>query len=208
MRRTSVSFLAIVALTAASLDAPIMAQTILQEWADVKTPPAPPTKPVSVNPKTTALLMLDFMEQNCTKRPRCVASEPKVKTLLTVARAKGAPVVYSIIANTTIADVRKELAAMPNEPWVQAGVDKFFNTELEKILKERQVETVIVVGTAAHGAVLYTASAAALRGMNVIVPVDGVSADPFSEQYTAWHLANAPVISQKITLTTIDSIKF
>jgi nicotinamidase-related amidase len=34
---------------------------------------------------------------------------------------------------------------------------------------------VIAVGTAANGAVLYTASAAAFRGMNVIVPVDGIS---------------------------------
>ena len=209
MRKTCpVSILAVIALVAASYDAPVAAQTVLQEWANVKTPPAPATKPVSLNPKTTALLMLDFMEQNCGKRPQCIATEPKVKTLLSEARTKGAAVVYSFIANTTAADVRKELAPLPNEPSVVSGVDKFFRTDLEKILKERQIETVIVVGTAAHGAVLYTASAAALRGMNVIVPIDGVSADPFPEQYTAWHLANAPIISQKVTLTTIDDIKF
>jgi nicotinamidase-related amidase len=69
--------------------------------------------------------------------------------------------------------------------------------------------TVIVVGTAAHGAVIYTASGAAMRGMKVIVPVDGVSADtPYAEQYTAWHLANAPLVSNAVTLTTIGDIKF
>ena len=30
----------------------------------------------------------------------------------------------------------------------------------------------------------------------------------YAEQYTAWHLANAPVIASKITLTKIDMMKF
>jgi nicotinamidase-related amidase len=186
------------------------AQTsVIDDWANIKTPPAPALKPVTADPKTTALLMLDFMNQNCGKRPRCVASEPAVKKLLMEARAKGAPVAYSIIANTTLADILNGLAPAEGEPSVQSGVDKFFRTDLEKILKEKGIQTVIVVGTAANGAVLYTASAAALRGMNVIVPVDGMSsADMFSEQYTAWHLANAPVISPRVTLTKLDMIKF
>jgi nicotinamidase-related amidase len=185
------------------------AQTILDEWANVKAPAPPAAKPVTVEAKTTALLMLDFMEQNCGKRPRCVASEPKVKKLLDSARQAGATVVYSIIANTTTADVLKPLAPKPDEPWVQSGADKFFKTDLEKTLSNKKISTVIVVGTAAHGAVLYTASGAAFRGMNVVVPVDGVSSsDLFSEQYTAWHLANAPTISQRITITTTDQVKF
>jgi nicotinamidase-related amidase len=186
------------------------AQTsVIDDWANVKAPPAPALKPVTADPKTTALLMLDFMNQNCGKRPRCVSSEPAVKKLLMEARAKGAPVAYSIIANTTPADILTGLAPAEGEPSVQSGVDKFFRTDLEKILKDKGVQTVIVVGTAANGAVLYTASAAALRGMNVIVPVDGMSsADVFSEQYTAWHLANAPVISPRVTLTKLDMIKF
>ena len=66
----------------------------------------------------------------------------------------------------------------------------------------------IVVGTAANGAVLYTASGAAVRGMKVIVAVDGVSGDTtYVEQYVAWHLANVPVLSPAMTLTTIDSIR-
>jgi nicotinamidase-related amidase len=185
------------------------AQTILDEWANVKAPAPPAAKPAPVDAKTTALLMLDFMEQNCGKRPRCVASEPKVKKLLDSARQAGAAVVYSIIANTTTGDVLKSLAPKPEEIWVQSGADKFFGTNLEKILREKNIGTVIVVGTAAHGAVLNTASGAAFRGLNVVVPVDGVSSsDLFSEQYTAWHLANAPTISPKITITTTDQIKF
>jgi nicotinamidase-related amidase len=52
---------------------------------------------------------------------------------------------------------------------VAAFVDKFMlgnkDTGLEKILKDKGITTVIAVGTAANGAVLYTSSAAALRGL-------------------------------------------
>jgi len=48
-----------------------------------------------------------------------------------------------------------------------------------------------------------------MRGMKVIVPVDGISAETtYVEQYVALHLVNAPVISAAITLTTLDRVKF
>ena len=31
---------------------------------------------------------------------------------------------------------------------------------------------------------------------------------PYAEQYTAWHLVNAPRIGTLVTLTTIDDVKF
>lgn len=198
----------IVALAVGLTSTGASAQTIVDEWASVKAPSAPALKAVTVDGKTTALLMLDFMNQNCGKRPRCVASIPAVKKLLDQARTAKVPVVYSLIANTTAADVIKDVAPAANEPSVLSGPNKFLRTDLEKILKDKGVQTVIVVGTAAHGAVLNTAGYAALLGMNVIIPVDGVSADPYAEQYTAWHLVNAPAVSAKTTLTRIDMIKF
>jgi nicotinamidase-related amidase len=188
---------------------PARAANIVDEWASVKVPAAPELKPVRVDAKTTALLMLDFMNQNCGKRPRCLAEIPAMKKLLTDARAAKVAVVYSTIANTTTADVVTDVAPLAEEPYVQAGPDKFFKTDLEKILADKGVKTVIVVGTASNGAVLNTANAAAMRGMNVIVPVDGMSAvDPYAEQYSAWHLANAPGVSTKVTLTKSELIKF
>lgn len=185
--------------------------TIIDEWASVKAPPPPELKPVTIDPKTTALLMLDFMHQNCNdqRRPRCVASLPLMKKLLAAARDAGVMVVYSIIRNTTTKDIWEDVAPKGDEPWVQSGVDKFFGTDLEKILADKGIKTVITVGTAAHGAVLYTASAAALRGMQVVVPVDGVTAeDTYFEQYVVYNLVNAPTIKGNITLTTVDMIKF
>jgi nicotinamidase-related amidase len=189
--------------------APATAQTIVDEWAAVKAPAAPELKPVTVDPKTTALLMLDFMNQNCGKRPRCVASIPAMKKLLDAARAAKAAVVYSIIANSTTADVIKDVAPMTDERWVQSGPDKFLHTELEKILKDKGIQTVIVTGTASNGAVLFTAAEAVFRGMNVIVPVDGMSAvDPYADLTTVYTFTSAPFVSTKSTLTRSDMIKF
>lgn len=187
------------------------AQTIIDEWASVKAPPPPALKEVTIDKKTTALLMLDFNQQTCNleRRPRCVASIPKVRTLLSAARDAGVPVFYSVGGGGKPADIAKDLEPTADEPVVSAGVDKFAGTDLEKLLKQRGVQTVIIVGTAAHGAVIYTASGAAMRGFKVIVPVDGVSADiPYAEQYLAWHLANVPVIGSAFTLTSLNGVKF
>jgi len=190
---------------------PASAQNIVEEWQNIKTPPAPALKPVTIDPKATALLLLDFNKQTCNaeRRPRCIASIPKVQKLLTEARANGVYVVYSLSAGAVTADIARELAPAGKEPVVTSGPDKFLGTDLEKILKEKGIKTVIVTGTAAHGAVLYTASEAAFRGMQVIVPVDGMSAEnTYAEQYVAWNMANAPRVSNQSVLTKFDMITY
>jgi nicotinamidase-related amidase len=180
------------------------AQTVIDQWAEVKIPPPPDLKPVTIKPETTALLLLDFNSQTCnTKtRPRCIESIPVVKKMLTDARAKGVTRVSSLSPGAEVKDIAAELAPMEGEPVVASGPDKFLGTELEKILKDKKIETVIVTGTAAHGAVLYTASGAALRGLNVIVPVDAISADSlFPELYVVWNLVNAPRVSAKTVIS-------
>lgn len=187
------------------------AATIIDEWASVKAPPPPTLHAVTVDPKTTALLMLDFNKQTCNmqRRPRCVASIPQVEKLLKEARAAGAMVAYSLGGGGHESEIAKEVAPTKDEHIVSSGVDKFRNTDLEKVLKDKGVKTVIIAGTASHGAVIYTASTAAMLGFKVIVPVDAVSGDtPYVEQYVVWHLVNAPIISNAVTLTKIDDVKF
>jgi nicotinamidase-related amidase len=65
------------------------------------------------------------------------------------------------------------------------------------------------VGTQVQTAVLHTAAEAALRGYEVIVPVDGMSGDSlYPEQYTAWHLTNTLRIKQQVTLTRVDLVSY
>jgi hypothetical protein len=48
-----------------------------------------------------------------------------------------------------------------------------------------------------------------MRGMDVIVPVDGLSAvDPYADLSTTWTFTTAPTLSTKATLTRSDMIRF
>jgi nicotinamidase-related amidase len=208
----------LLALVAALLyAAPAPAQTIIDEWSSIKAPPAPELKPVTVDAKTTALLVMDLVKQTCNneRRPRCVASIPKIEKLIAAARAKGVMLISTTVPPVPIADTLPEVAPKGNDPVVVAFVDKFTlgdkDTGLEKMLKDKGITSVVAVGTAAHGAVLFTSSEAALRGFNVIVPVDGMSGDGqivYDEQAVAYILTHAPILSPKVTLTRIDMIKF
>jgi nicotinamidase-related amidase len=204
--------IAFAALAVAALAAPAAAQqTIIDEWPGIKSPPPPALKEVTVDPKTTALLMADFVKQTCNeqRRPRCLATLPAAKQLLAEARAKNMLVIHSLVAGSAVADTLPEVAPAGDEPFVQSGPDKFINTDLEKILRDHGIKTVIVAGVAAHGAVLHTAAGAVFRGFTAVVPVDTMSAEnPYIEQYVAYDLASAPVLSTGTTLTRLSMIKF
>ena len=185
------------------------AGNIVEEWAAVE-PPAPvELKAMTVNATDTALLVLDIEERTCNmkSRPRCVESAPRIGAFLARARAAGMPVVHSLTSKGTPDTILPEALPLPGEPIVQSSVDKFFNTELGPILEKLGVHTVIVTGTTAEGAVLHTATGASMRGLSVIVPVDGMSAATlYAEQYTAWHMVNAPGTRARTSLTTLDMI--
>ena len=111
--------------------------------------------------------------------------------------------------SATAADIAPQVAPKEGEPVVSTVANKFIRTDLDKILKEKGVTTVIVVGTTAQGAVLFTASEAAFLGYKVIVPVDGASAENiYAEQITAWTLATAPGVGPNTTMTRFDMIGF
>lgn len=199
-------------LVLAALSLPAHAGNIIDQWANVKAPPAPELKPVTVDSKTYALLVVDMVSETCNAkaRPRCVETIPAIQKLLNDARSKGMAVIYAL--GVSGKEFLPALAPKDGEPIVKSGADKFINTDLDKILKDKNIKGVIVVGTLAYGGVLHTASQAALRGFKVVVPVDGMSSQNadtlYSEQYTAWHLANGPGLAANVTLTKTDMIKF
>jgi nicotinamidase-related amidase len=190
---------------------PASAQTIIDEWNSVKVEPAPTLKPADLDAKTTALLVMDLVKQGCneTARPRCVASIPKIKALIAAAKAKGVTVIWTLRPGTKPEDFLPDVAPPAGTRFLNTQADKFLGTDLEKMLKDKGVTTVIPVGTAAFAAVLFTAGEAALRGFNVVVPVDGMSgATHFEELAVAWILANASTVAQKVTLTKTDMIAY
>lgn len=215
--KTSAAACAVV-LGLLSTASPGSAQTIIDDWSKVTVPAAPALKPVTVDAKTTAFLVLDFNGAqdptkgpcNSNSKPRCLASVPKVQAALAAARKAGVYVIYSLGGSGVAADIATAIAPGPDDPVVKSGPDKFVGTDLGKLLEAKGIKTVIVTGTAAEGAVLATASDAALsRGMNVILPVDGMSStDLYAEQYVAWHFTHAPGVTAKTTLTEFSQIKY
>lgn len=208
-------FLSIAAIAAAALlvSAAARGGTVIDDWYSAKLPPPPQLKPVTLVPKETALLVMDFTVQTCAveRRKRCADSVPKVKPFVEAARAKGALIIYSVaVPGSVPSDILKELAPAPGEEVLPPlGPDKFINSNLEKTLRDKGIKTVVAMGTQAQTSVLHTGADAALRGFKVIVPIDAMSADDlFPELYTAWHLANAARISNQVTLTRLDMITF
>jgi nicotinamidase-related amidase len=192
---------------------PARAADITTEWANVRPPPVPELKPAVVEPKTTALLILDLMKTNCGMRPRCLATVPNVKKLLDAARARDMVVLYTLVGQAPTVEkmVDQGLAPRPGEFFPRGGADKFIGSDLDTRLKDKGIRTVIVTGTSAQGAVVGTSNGAVQRGYKAVVPVDGMSAeDPYNEQYAAWHLyKGGPVnLTGNVTLTRSDLIRF
>jgi len=211
MRARSLRLLIVAALFAATLGLATTAgaQTIVDEWTSVSAPPPPALKPAAIDSKTTALLVLDFLKQNCAPQPRCVAVLPTVKSMLATARSKGMLVVYSAFPGAQLTDVLPDVAPLGGEPFVSAKVDKFLGTDLDSILKAKGIKTVIVTGMVGNGAALYTASAAAQRGYNVIVPIDCIPAPtPYIQQFVVFQLSNAPTVANMVTLTRASMVTF
>jgi nicotinamidase-related amidase len=186
-------------------------ESVLDGWHDVKAPPPPNIRPVTIDPATTALLVMDFLREVCTpeKRPRAVAMLPKLQAFLHEARARGMVVVHTTTRTGKAADLADVVKPTAGERVYSAKLDKFHGNDLEEHLRRHGVDTVIATGTSANGCLLFTVSGAVLRDFRVIVPIDGMpAATAYQEQFVAWEIANAPVIHERAVLTRFDAITF
>jgi len=189
------------------------ATDIVEDWDTVKPPPKPEVKAVTLEPSTTALLILDMSKDGaCKTRPRCMATIPNVKRLHDAAQAAGVMLWYSIGAKSEPADMIGPGFAPRDGEWAhQGGPDKFLGSNLEEKLKGRGIKTVVVCGTSFQGVGVGTGTEAAQRGYKVIVPIDCLSSeDPYMEQYSAWHFfkGGPAVVTSNSTLTRSTMVKF
>jgi len=190
---------------------PARAADVIAEWSSIQMPSAPALKAVTVDPKTTALFLFDFMSENCGQRPRCVAAVPTLKAIHDKARAAGMLVAYTLPGGGKIID--PGIAPRPGEVVNQkpGGPDKFIGDDLDARLKAHGVKTVILCGTSAQGVGLGTGAGAVQRGYDVIYPVDCLpSESAFREAYAAWHMAGGgpPVTTKHVTVTRTSMITF
>ncbi len=166
---------------------------------------------VTITPEKTALLVLDIEDHTCNEeqRPHCLATVDCIVGLAEKARAAGMPVVYSLTPRGEPDAILPPLKPQPGDSIIQSNVNKFWKTDLEDILVRHGITTVIITGTAAHGAVLHTATAAGSRKMQVVLPVDGLSAkDLYTEQAAAQLLITGPATRRILAVTRSDMIAF
>lgn len=161
---------------------------------------------ISVPARGAALLVADMIFDFVKPEGKLFVPEaPKtlgpIRRLVNKARAAGVPVIFiqdwhrpddpefaiwgpHSIQDTPGTAVVPELDPRPEDLYVRKRTyDAFHGTDLEILLRQKGVKTLIITGTVANICVLYTAASASLRGYEVIVPIDCISPlNPFDYQ--------------------------
>lgn len=149
-----------------------------------------------------AILVVDMLNDFVTGALKCdrgLAIVPKTAELLRGAREKGVPVIFCndahlkgidhelklwgdhAIAGTEGAEVIPELELCDKDYVVpKRRYSGFFHTDLDLLLKELGVDTVILTGLHAHMCVRHTAADAYQLGYGIVVAKDAT--DSFTEE--------------------------
>ena len=180
-------------------------------------PAIPAPAPVTLDAKTTALVVLDIINPTCSTRPACADSLPALQAIIKKARDAGVPVVYTNTAATN-AIVPQVAPQAGDVTVVPTNADKFNNSDFDATFKAKKATTLLLVGTRSNGAVLYTAFEANVRGYTVVVAIDGISgAIPFETTLAEWQMLNQPgftnadnkpLAEKLVTLSRGDLITF
>lgn len=158
--------------------------------------------------KKTALIIVD-MQNDFAKEggalyvPSTEQIKPKLQQLVTKAREKGIPIIYTqdwhrkddvefkiwpphTIEGTSGAEIISEIAPTDKDYTVKKRTyNAFFETDLDMLLRQLGIERVVVTGTVSNICVLNTAGDAALRGYEVVMPHDAIAPlNDFDQQAT------------------------
>ncbi len=182
--------------------------------ATMDAPDLPNAVAVALDPRTTAVLVLDLSDVSCGQVAAAKESVPAVRKLIDRAREHGARVVFAL--GRAPQEVFADLGRRESEPIVKSSADKFFQTDLDKQLEG--ITHVVINGTAANGAVLYTAFGACARGLTVVVPEDGMSSrQPIATWVAKYQLLNqpgfvnaqnTPLQAKAVTISRTDLVSF
>ena len=181
-------------------------------------PATPEPARVTLDPKTTALMVLDYVEDICIKQPTCTGQMlPAMIPFLERVRKAGIVVAYGTREHN-MTHWLKEVAPAPGDiQIISTAQDRFYNTDLDKILKEKGIKTLVMVGWKISGSVTYTSVGAMARGYTVVVPMDTSSAASDYETAIGFYnvlnsgnanLSNEPLKARSVTLSRTDLVTF
>ena len=181
-------------------------------------PATPEPARVTLNPRTTALIVLDYVEDICNNQPSCKTKMlPAMTPFMERVRKAGMTVAYGTREQNQ-AHWLKEVAPTPADIRItNTAQDRFYNTPLDQQLKAKGITTLILVGWKISGSVTYTSVGAMSRDYTVVIPVDTTSAGSDYETTIGFYnvqnsgnanLKNEPLKKGAVTLTRTDLITF
>jgi len=146
----------------------------------------------------TAIIVIDMLKDfvyGALKCDRALRIIPNIKNLINVAREKNIPIIYGndahlpeidkefdlwgshAVKGTEGAEVIDELKPDKKDYIIgKRRYSVFFQTDLDLLLRELKVDTVILTGLHTNVCVRHTAADAFFRGYNIIIPEDCVEA--------------------------------
>jgi len=203
-------------MTTIRLAAPLFLVALLASavWTQ-EGPNRPEPKPVTLESRSTAILVLDLNARCHDPKQVCSKLTAPLGDFLEKARAAAVPIIYTVSASAKgkpLGEVATPLKRREGEPVLYPDAfDKFAGGELLAFLKEKGARTLIVTGSSTNAAVLYTATTAArMHRYSIIVPVDGVIAQTkYEQEYTFHQFTVLPSEANKLfQFTNLSMITF
>ncbi|MDE2475408.1 MAG: isochorismatase family protein [Alphaproteobacteria bacterium] len=181
-------------------------------------PAQPDPARVSLDPKTTAVMVLDYVQDICNNQPKCKNGMlPAVTPFLAKARQAGVTVAYGTRAQNQTMWL-PEIAPKAGDIRVtNTAQDRFYGTDLDKEMKAKGIKTIIMVGWKISGSITYTSVGAMAHGYTVVIPTDTTAATSDYEQTIGFYnvlnsgsanLRNQPLKAGSVTLSRTDMISF
>src|ERR1043166_5207187 len=194
------------------------AQSSGKPMQTLQMPAMPEPARVSLNAKTTALLVLDYGEDICATQPKCKSQMlPAMTPFMEKARKAGLTVAYGTRAQNMAHWLKEVGPAEGDIQIVNTAQDRFYNPDLDKALKAKGITTLIVVGWKISGSVTYTSVGAMIRDYTVVIPVDTTTASSDYETAIGFYnvlnsgnanLTNQPLKPKSVTLSRTDLVAF
>src|SRR5215831_20185831 len=184
----------------------------------VQMPATPDPARVTLDPKTTALVVLDYVEDICNNQASCKTKMlPAMTPFMAQVRKAGLTVAYGTRAQNMTKWLKEVAPAQGDIKIINTAQDRFYGTDLDKELKAKGVKTLIMVGWKISGSIQFTSVGAMAHDYTVVIPMDTTSAGSDYETTIGFYnvlnsgnanLANQPMKDKAVTLTRTDLITF
>jgi len=123
-------------------------------------PAMPEPARITLSSKTTALIVLDYVEEICAVQPKCKSQMlPAMVPFIDRVRKAGLVVAYGTRAQNMAHWLKEVAPAEGDIKIVNTAQDRFYNTDLDKLLKAKGITTLILAGWKISGSVTFTSVA-------------------------------------------------